>query len=475
MHPPHMTPDEFRRYGREVVDWVAEYWERVETLPVQPEVEPGAVRAGMPDHAPEQPAGFDGVLADLDRLVVPALTHWQHPAFFGYFPANVSGPGVLGELLAAGLGVQGMLWSTSPACTEVEEAALAWLARLVGLPERLCANGVIQDTASSSTLVALLAGLYRASGGRHRSEGADPRAVVYASADAHSSVEKAVRIAGLGTSRLRLVDVDPATQAMRPDALHAAVKEDVADGMRPAVVVATVGTTSTSAVDPLVEIGPICVEHRMWLHVDAAYAGVAAVCPEMRWLNDGLEHADSYCTNPHKWLLTNFDCDAFWTADRASLLGALSVLPEYLRNRATESGAVVDYRDWGVPLGRRFRAIKLWLVLRWYGATGLREHIRQHVALAQEFASWVRADDRFEVATPHPLSLVCFRLRGDTADGDDADEANERLLRQANMSGRLFCSHTRVGGRFTLRLAIGGTFTKRQHVEQAWETIRSLA
>ncbi|MGH8868244.1 MAG: pyridoxal-dependent decarboxylase [Actinomycetes bacterium] len=473
---PHMTPDEFRRYGREVVDWVADYWERVGSLPVLSRVEPGDVRAALPDHPPERPEPFADVLADLDRVVVPGLTHWQHPRFFGYYPANASGPAVLGDLLASGLGVQGMLWSTSPASTELETHVVDWLAGLLGLPEPLRANGVVQDSASSATLVALLAGLFRASGGAHPTAGVDDRAVVYASTQTHSSAEKAVRIAGLGTDRLRLVDVDPKTQAMLPDTLRDAVEADLAAGLRPAVVIATIGTTSTGAVDPVGPIGEITRAHGMWLHVDAAYAGVAAVCPEFRWLHDGLEHADSYCANPHKWLLTNFDCDTFWTADRASLLGALSVLPEFLRNRATESGAVIDHRDWGIPLGRRFRALKLWLVLRWYGAEGLRAHIRTHVGHAQAFASWVRADPRFEVVAPHPLSLVCFRLaESEPGSESGADEATRALLDRLNAGGEVFCSHTTVNGRYAIRMAIGATQTERRHVEEAWATVRRLA
>jgi aromatic-L-amino-acid decarboxylase len=476
----HMTPEEFRRYGRQVVDWIADYQQRVEALPVLAQVSPGDVRAALPPHPPEQGEPFEAVLADLDRVILPGLTHWQHPSFFAYFPANSSGPGVLGDLLSTGLGVQGMLWATSPACTELETHVLDWLAELLGLPERFRSTGpgggVIQDTASTSVLVALLAALHRASGGEvGRSGVGSGRYAVYASTEAHSAVLKAVRVAGLGDAALRSVDADQATLAMRPDRLAELLAADRAAGLIPAMVVATVGTTSTTAIDPVAEIGALCRSHGAWLHIDAAYAGAAAVCPELRWTHDGVgEYADSYAMNPHKWLLTNFDCDGFWVADRSALLGALSALPEFLRNTASETGAVIDYRDWQIQLGRRFRALKLWAVLRWYGAEGLREHVRAHLALAQELAGQMRADARFEVVAPHPLSLVCFRLRGH-GDDERTDAANAELLRRVNGSGAAYLTHTRVRGRHTLRFAIGGTRTEQRHVAAAWRLIQATA
>ncbi|MBO0814923.1 MAG: aminotransferase class V-fold PLP-dependent enzyme [Actinobacteria bacterium] len=468
-----MTPEEFRKHGRQVVDWIADYWERVESLPVRSQAEPGEVRRRLPAHPPERGEPFEALLADMDRVVLPGVTHWQHPRFFAYYPANASGPAVLGDLLSSGLGVQGMLWATSPACTELEQLTLDWLAELLGLPGRFGSDGpgggVIQDTASSSVLVALAAALQRASSGSVRADGAGGRYAVYASAEAHSAIDKAVVIAGLGERALRKVEVDPHTQAMDPRQLRRLVEADTAAGVTPVMVMATVGTTSTAAIDPVGAIGEICREHGIWLHVDAAYAGVAAVCPELRWVNEGAEYADSYATNPHKWLLTNFDCDAFWVADRADLVAALSILPEFLRNRASESGAVVDYRDWQIPLGRRFRALKLWAVIRWYGAEGLRAHIRRHVDLAAEFAALVRSDDRFELAAPHPLGLVCFRLRA--AGPADRDRANLDLMERLNGAGDLYLTHTKVGGGVVLRMAIGGTRTERRHVTQAWQHI----
>jgi aromatic-L-amino-acid decarboxylase len=463
-----MTPSEFRAHGRQVVDWIADYWERLESLPVGAQVKPGEVASSLPPSAPEVGEPFSALLSDLDRVVLPGVTHWQHPSFFAYFPANASGPAVLGDLLSSGLGVQGMLWATSPAATELETVVMDWLAELLGLPARFRGHGVIQDTASSAVLCAVLAALHRTSGGAVRTGGVRARYAVYLSPETHSAGEKAVRIAGLGDAAIRVLDVDPSSLSLTADSLRAAVDADLAAGITPLLVLATVGTTSTTAVDPVRALGELCREKGIWLHVDAAYAGVAAVAPEFRWLNDGLELADSYATNPHKWLLTNFDCDAFWVADPQALVGALSVLPEFLRNAATESGAVIDYRDWQVPLGRRFRALKLWAVLRWYGAEGLREHIRTGVGLAQEFASWVRADPRFEVVAPHPLGLVCLRLAA-------GDEASEALLTAVNASGEAYLSHTRVRGGYVLRVSIGATFTERRHVEALWDLLRRLA
>jgi aromatic-L-amino-acid decarboxylase len=467
---PHMTPEQFRQHGHEVVDWIADYWSRVGTLPVRSQVSPGEVRAALPEAPPETGQPFSDLLADLDRVVLPGLTHWQHPGFFGYFPANTSGPSVLGDLVSAGLGVQGMSWVTSPACTELEQHVLDWFAGLLGLPESFrstsTGGGVVQDSSSGANLVALLAALHRASKGGTVRHGVEPEtATVYVSAETHSSMVKAVRVAGLGSDAVRIVEVDD-DLAMRPAALAARIERDKARGLTPVLVCATVGTTSTTAVDPLAQLGPICRDHDVWLHVDAAYAGVTGIVPELRGLQDGVEWADSYTTDAHKWLLTGFDATLFWVADRASLTGALGILPEYLRNAATDAGAVVDYRDWQIELGRRFRALKLWFVLRWYGAEGLRAHLRSGVALAQELASWADADDRFEVATPHPLSLVCLRPRW--ADDVDADVATMTLLERLNDGGEVFLTHTSVRGSVVLRVAVGAPSTTRAHVERVW-------
>jgi aromatic-L-amino-acid/L-tryptophan decarboxylase len=467
----HMTPEEFRRWGHAVVDWIAAYQQKVESLPVMAAVQPGQIRAALPPEPPLHGESFDAILADVDRLILPGITHWQSPNFFAFFPANNSGPSILGELLSAGLGVQGMLWATSPACTELETHVLDWLADMLALPAQFksggAGGGVIQDTASSAVLCALLAARERATAFQTNELGGNGRLVAYTSPHAHSSVEKAVKVAGLGRANLRFIDVDERC-AMRPEALTAQIAKDRDAGLKPCFVSATVGTTSSNGFDPLAPIGRICREQGLWLHVDGAMCGTAALCPEFRYIHDGLELADSYAFNPHKWMFTNFDCDCFYVADRAALIKALSVLPEYLRNQATESGAVIDYRDWQVPLGRRFRALKLWFVIRHYGIEGLRHHIRRHVALAQEFAGWVRASADFELLAPAPMNLVCFGHRA-------GDAFNRRLLEDLNRGGRAYLTHTVLHGRYTLRFCVGQTHTEAAHVRSAWELIQQTA
>jgi len=464
-----MTPEEFQRWGHTVVDWIADYQRRVGEMPVQSTVKPGQIRAQLPATAPAQGEPFEVILRDVDRILLPGITHWQSPNFFGFFPANISGPSILGELLSAGLGVQGMLWATSPACTELETHVLDWLVDALALPAQFKSTnrggGVIQDTASSAVLCALLAARERATHFASNQSGADTRLVAYASTQTHSSVEKAVGIAGIGRQKLRLIEVDEHA-ALRPDWLAARIAEDRAAGLIPFFVCATVGTTSTLGVDPVRAIGELCRRENLWLHVDAAMAGTAALCPEFRHFQDGLELADSYAFNPHKWMFTNFDCDCFYVADRATLIRTLSILPEYLRNQATEAGAVIDYRDWQIPLGRRFRALKLWFVIRHYGIEGLQFHIRQHVALAQDFARWVEESDAFELAAPPRLNLVCFRHRR-------GDAFNRALVERLNASGAIFLTHTQWQGRYTLRLCVGQAATEAAHVKQAWGLIQA--
>ena len=471
----HMTPDEFRRCGHALVDRIARYMEEIEHYPVLSQAEPGSIRDRLPHAAPEQGEPFADVLRDIDAIVMPGITHWQSPNFFAFFPANASGPAILGDLLSSGLGVQGMLWATSPACTELETHVLDWFVDLLGLPERFrsssAGGGVLQDTASSSTLTALIAARERASAGAVNehgfAHGSASRQTAYTSRHAHSSIEKAVGIAGFGRDNLRLVDADE-RHAMRADALEAAITADRASGAIPAMVCATVGTTSSGAVDPVRAIGEVCRREGVWLHVDAAHAGSATICPEHRGLNDGVEHADSYTFNPHKWLLTNFDCNCFWVADRAALINALSVLPEYLRNRASESGEVIDYRDWHIPLGRRFRALKLWFVIRHYGVEGLRAHVRSSVSFADWFAAQVRDSEEFELAAPVSVGLVCFRHRG-------GDSINRTLMDRLNRSGALYLTHTKLDDCVVLRLAVGSPATRREHVEAAWALIVETA
>jgi aromatic-L-amino-acid decarboxylase len=467
-----MTPEDFRRHGHALIDWIADYVETVESRPVSSTVAPGEVRGSLPEHPPSAAEPFESVIADLDRIVVPALTHWQHPGFFAYFPGNASYPSILGELASAGLGVQGMSWVTSPACTEVETLMLDWMIELLGLPARFHSQserggGVIQGTASEATLVSILAARWRATGGEVNRRGTDGSLVAYATSQAHSSVEKGLRIAGIGTDRIRIVPHDHAF-AMRPDALAELVAADEAAGLRPFWVCSTHGTTSSMAFDPTPEIARVARESGMWLHVDAAMSGIAALSPALRWVNDGLELADSYCTNPHKWMGVNFDCDLFWTADRPALLGALSILPEYLRSKAAETGAVIDYRDWQIPLGRRFRALKLWFTIRDGGAQCAAEMIDRQVGLTRQLAGWVDDDVRFEIVAPHPLNLLCIRLR-------DGDGPTDALIEAANSTGQVLFTRTVLDGRSALRFSIGARSTEERHVRAAWELLRSLA
>ncbi len=467
----HMSIEEFRRNGREVIDWIADYYERIESFPVLSRVQPGEIRAALPKEAPRDGEPFESLLHDVEKLILPGITHWQSPNFFAFFPCNASAPAILGDLLSSGLGIQGMLWATSPACTELETHVLDWLVQMLGLPGKFLSTstggGVIQDSASSATLCAILAARERATGYTSNKRGCKGDLVAYASPQAHSSIEKAVKIAGLGEENLRHIEVD-AHWALRPEALAAQIALDRQAGKVPCIVCATVGTTSSNAMDPLPQIGRICEDNGIWLHVDSAMAGTAALCPEFRSINEGLEFADSYCFNPHKWMFTNFDCDCYYVARREELIDALSILPDYLRNKATESGAVIDYRDWQVPLGRRFRALKLWFVIRHYGVEGVRHHVRRHIALAQQFASWVQQDQRFELAAPAPLNLVCFRHRA-------GDAFNEALLDALNRSGDLYLTHTKLNGRFIIRFCVGQTYTESRHVERAWGRIQEEA
>jgi len=464
----HMSPEEFRRHGHAVVDWIADYQSRIESFPVLSRVQPGEIRAKLPADAPVQGEAFDQILGDVERVILPGVTHWQSPNFFAYFPANASGPGILGDLLSSGLGVQGMLWSTSPACTELETHVLDWLVPMLGLPEKFLSTGpgggVIQDTASSASLCALLAARERATQFASNRKGCDGRLIAYCSTQTHSSVEKAMKIAGMGSDNLRQIPVDE-DFAMRADALEQQIAADVKVGLVPCFVCATVGTTSSTAIDPVREIARVCRDRNLWLHVDGAMSGTAALCPEFRFIHDGVEFADSYTFNPHKWMFTNFDCNCFYVADRKHLIQTLSILPEYLRNQATESGAVIDYRDWHIQLGRRFRSLKLWFVIRHYGIEGLQYHVREHVRLAQQFVGWVRSDSRFELAAPAKLNLVCFRLRS-------GDQANQLLMDRLNASGDLYLTHTKLDGKLTLRFCVGQTNTQERHVERAWRCIQ---
>lgn len=466
-----MTPEEFRRNGYEMIDLIADYLETIEDRRIVPDIAPGDVRAMLPEHPPTDPEPWEDLVADIDRVVLPGITHWQHPNWFAYFPANTSYPSILGELLSAGLGVQGMSWITSPACTEIETLMLDWMQELLGLPERFRSTGahgggVIQGSASEAILVAILAARWRATNGAVNTDGDSTRLTAYCTSQAHSSVEKGLRIAGIGTDRTRIVDHDE-NFAMRPEALSALIAADRKAGLVPFFVCTTHGTTSSMAFDPTAAVAEICSADDVWLHVDGAMSGIAALAPEYRWVNDGIDRADSYATNPHKWMGVNFDCTLYWTADRAALLGALSILPEYLRSAAAESGAAIDYRDWQVPLGRRFRALKLWFTIRLDGIAAVQERIRRDVELTKELAGWVADDDRFEVVAPYPLNLLCLRVIGD-------DALTERLIERINEAGDAHVTRTVLDGRPVMRVSIGARTTERRHVAALWDTIRSV-
>ncbi len=468
-----MDIERFRSEGHRLVERMADYLEEVGRLPVRSRCPPGQIASSLPSHAPEEPESLEALLADLERIVLPGLTHWQHPRFLAYFPANSSPPSVLAEMLTATFAVNAMLWQTSPAATEMETVVLDWLRTAIGLPEGF--TGVIQSTASEASLCALLVARERALGWQGNEEGlaGQPPLAVYASAEAHSSIEKDAMIAGYGRRHLRRIEVDE-DFAMRPDLLERAIRSDRESGIRPACVVATLGTTGIGSSDPLAAIGEICRRHGLYLHVDAAWAGSALLLPECRSLARGVEHTDSFVFNPHKWLGVNFDCSAHFVRNPEDLVRTLSVQPAYLRGR--ETGKVIDYRDWGIPLGRRFRALKLWFVLRLCGLEQLRGMLRRHIELARLLAAWVDAEPGFERLTGPHLGLLTFRYHPSGIDkADELDALNERLLHAINDEGTTYLTPTRVRGRYAIRVSIGQTRTERRHLEEAWEAIRRVA
>ena len=468
-----MNADEFRAAAHELIELIVGYHEGIEARPVLPDLEPGDVRAALPEHPPAAPEPWGAVRADVEQVIVPGTVGWSHPNWFAYFPSNISYPSILAELLSAGLGQQGMSWVTSPACTEVETLMLDWMHELLGLPPGWRSTsdhggGVIQGSASEAVLVAILAARWRATAGAVNVDGDTTALTAYYTAQAHSAIEKGLRIAGIGAERLRVVPHDPATFAMDASALVTMLTDDIAAGLTPMFVCTTHGTTSSMAFDPTADVAAICARHGIWLHVDAAMSGIAALAPELRWVNDGLDGATSYCTNPHKWMGVNFDCSLFWTADRQALLGALSILPEFLRSEAAESGRAIDYRDWQIPLGRRFRALKLWFTLRLDGVAEIQEHLRADVADTQWLVAQIAGDPRFVLAAPAPLNLVCLRL----AAGDAATDA---LIEAANATGRFHVTRTVLDGRSVLRVSIGARATERPHVESLWHLLQTTA
>lgn len=469
-----LSPDEFRAAAHAAVDWIADYLEHAGQYPVRSRVQPGDIRQALPAAPPTRGEPLDAMLRDFHTTILPGITHWNHPAFFAYFANSGSYPGILGELLAAGLNANGMLWVTSPAVTELEQVSLDWLRQLMGLGEGWF--GEITDTASVSTFYALAAARERAGfdvRGRGMAARDDlPRLRVYCSEHAHSSIDKAVIALGLGHENLVKIPAD-AQFRLRPEALEAAMAADVAAGFVPIAVVPCVGTTSTTSVDPVADVVRIARDYRCWVHVDAAYGGVAAIVPELRYLLDGVDGADSLVVNPHKWLFTPMDCSVFYTKDPQSLKQAFALLPEYLVTRTQDEA--VNLMDYGMQLGRRFRSLKLWMVLRAYGADGLAERIRFHCELARDFAGMVHFEGGWEITAPVTLSLVCFRHVPSGATEAEIASINAAIMERVNARGRVYLSHTKLEGRYTLRLAIGNIRTERSHVELAWQELRDAA
>jgi aromatic-L-amino-acid/L-tryptophan decarboxylase len=468
-----LDPQTFRKAAHRTVDWMADYLESIEALPVRSPVNPGAVFDQLPDDPPAIGEPIESIMHDFRSVILPGMMHWQHPNFFAYFPANSSYPSVIAEMITATMGAQCMMWETSPAAAELEEKMMSWLRKMTGIPENFA--GVIQDTASSSTLCAILSARERLTdfAVSENGPGAFQPFRVYCSAESHSSIEKDVRIAGIGKKNLVKVGMDDSYR-MDPRALARAIEDDTAAGLTPLCVVATLGTTGSTAIDPLREIAEITSRHSLWLHVDAAFAGSALVLPEYRWMIDGIEHVDSFVFNPHKWMFTNFDCSAYFVQDPATLIRTFEVVPEYLRKHTPTP--VKNYRDWGIPLGRRFRALKLWFVIRNFGVEHIRERLRHHIALAKELEQEIDLSPDFELLAPRTLSLVCFRYKpAEVSNEEQINKINELLERTLNDSGKLYLSHTKLDSRYTLRIVVGQTSVQRRHVMEAWKFMQEKA
>ncbi len=468
-----MKHDEFRKHAHEMVDWMADYLANVRDYPVKAQTKPGDIIAQLPDTAPVHGESIEAIFADFEKIIIPGMTHWQHPEFFAYFPANSSPPSLLAEMLTSTLGAQCMSWQTSPAAAELEERVMSWLGKIIGLPSNF--TGVIQDTASTATLCAVLTAREKVTGFAVNDRGFDSgnKYALYCSTETHSSIEKAVKIAGFGKNSLRKVPVDK-SYAMSPSTLEDAIKSDIAAGVKPVIVTATIGTTGSTATDPMRAIAEICKRYRIWLHVDAAFAGTALLLPEMRWMSDGIELADSFVFNPHKWMFTNFDCSAYFVKDAEALVRTFEILPEYLKT--AEGDRVNNYRDWGIQLGRRFRALKLWFVIRSYGVEGLQAMVRNHLKLAGELKKKIESTVDFELLAPVPLNLICFRYHPNGIDDtSQLNKLNETLLETVNATGKIYITHTKLNGAYTLRMVIAQTQVTQHDVEAAWELILSTA
>ncbi len=456
-----------------MVDWMAEYLENIEQYPVKSRLKPGEVIRNLPEHPPLQGESMDTILNDFKTIILPGMTHWQHPGFFAYFNANNSCPSILAEMLTATMGAQCMSWVTSPAAAELEERLMQWLGGMIGIPEYF--SGVIQDTASTATLCALLTARERHSDFKINEQGlfGEKTFRVYCSRESHSSIEKDVKIAGIGKNNLRKIRVDE-QQAMIPQALEQAITEDLDHGRNPLAIVAAIGTTGSTAIDPLKPIARIARKYNIWLHVDAAYAGTALLLPENRWMIEGMEQVDSFVFNPHKWMFTNFDCSAYFVKSSESLIRTFEISPEYLKT--PEDQRVNNYRDWGIQLGRRFRALKLWFVIRHFGVTGLQEKIRDHIRWARELEVEISKSENFEMLAPVPLATLCFRYHPRGIDDEEIlNRINTTLLKSINKSNKIYLTHTKLNGKYTLRLVIGQTRIEKKHVDRAWEIIRNMA
>nr|XP_016503619.1 PREDICTED: tyrosine decarboxylase 1-like isoform X1 [Nicotiana tabacum]XP_016503621.1 PREDICTED: tyrosine decarboxylase 1-like isoform X1 [Nicotiana tabacum]XP_016503622.1 PREDICTED: tyrosine decarboxylase 1-like isoform X1 [Nicotiana tabacum] len=473
-----MDAEQLREYGHQMVDFIADYYKNIENFPVLSQVQPGYLRKLLPETAPAHSETLQDVLEDVQTKILPGVTHWQSPDYFAYFPSNSSVAGFLGEMLSAGINMVGFSWITSPAATELEMIVLDWLAKELKLPDEFLSTaqggGVIQGTASEAVLVVLLAARDKVL--RKVGKDAIGKLVVYCSDQTHSALQKACQIGGIHPENFRMLKADPSKDyALSPDTLSEAVSHDLATGLIPFFFCATIGTTSSTAVDPLLALGKIAKSNSMWFHVDAAYAGSACICPEFRHYIDGVEEADSFNMNAHKWFLTNFDCSALWVKDRSALIQSLSTNPEFLKNKASQGNLVVDYKDWQIPLGRRFRSLKLWMVLRLYGMEKLQAYIRNHIELARHFEELVAQDQRFEIVTPRKFSLVCFRLLPPQSNEDYANNLNHDLLDAVNSTGKLFISHTVLSNRYVLRFAIGAPLTEERHILAAWKVFQDEA
>lgn len=468
-----MTSAEFRKSAHELVDWMADYMDNVGDYPVKPNMKPGDIKVQLPSTAPGQGETFKSIFSDFEKIILPGMTHWQHPQFFAYFPSGTSGPSVLAEMLSSSMGAQCMIWLTSPAAEELEERMMEWLRDMLGLPSFF--TGVIQDSSSSSTLVALLTARESHAGYAINQKGFDGKQKfrIYSSEQAHSSVDKGVKIAGFGIDNLVKVEVDD-DYAMKPEALRKAMDLDIASGYTPLCVVSTIGTTSSTAVDPIRAIGELCKKYKCWHHIDASYSGAALLIPSMRWMSDGVELADSFVFNPHKWMLTNFDCSAYFVRDKKALTNTFSILPEYLKT--PEDHLVNNYRDWSIPLGRRFRALKLWFVIRSYGVEGLRSIIEEHIRIGQWLKNEIEKETDFEILAPVPVNLVCFRYKpAGTIDEERLNKINSSLLEGLNRTGQLLLTQTKLNNKYTLRMVSGNNHTTLDAVQKGWNTIKEHA